>query len=299
MRKKFFCSVCYVFALLLLSVYSVFAQNYRINDRTRLYSIESGDDTLLIKANNDFSVPVTVRLDLELGNLRLLDNDRLVVIPAKSSGNVVARLKKITPDDPYTCIYNWKIVLGDATRVPDDNFAYGYPYQSPVPLPVSQGPGGDFSHHGSFAYDFAMPVGSLVTAARDGIVAFVDTKWTAGGKDQSLLDKANVISILHADGTIGNYVHLSKDGSFVQEGDLVTKGQVIALSGNTGFSSGPHLHFEVVQPDVEGLKKKWVAFRWEQPSYPVVQVSPADQPVTMGAPAGNIQPGGISHHSSH
>ncbi|MDH3590140.1 MAG: M23 family metallopeptidase, partial [Gammaproteobacteria bacterium] len=56
---------------------------------------------------------------------------------------------------------------------------------------------------------------------------------------------ANFLVILHDDSTTGEYYHLKKDGALVAEGDRVEAGQLIALSGNTGHTTMPHLHFGV------------------------------------------------------
>src|SRR6185369_10417872 len=53
----------------------------------------------------------------------------------------------------------------------------------------------------------------------------------------------NYVLIRHEDGTLGHYCHLKKGGSEVKVGDRINTGDLIAHSGNTGFSSGPHLHF--------------------------------------------------------
>jgi len=55
----------------------------------------------------------------------------------------------------------------------------------------------------------------------------------------------NYVLIRHEDGTLGHYCHLQKGGCLVKPGQLVKTGDAIARSGNTGFSSGPHLHFSV------------------------------------------------------
>jgi murein DD-endopeptidase MepM/ murein hydrolase activator NlpD len=67
-----------------------------------------------------------------------------------------------------------------------------------------------------------------------------------GGLDEKFLDQGNHIIIRHSDGTLAKYWHLIKEGAFVEVGDDVNKGQVIGLSGNTGYSAFPHLHFKVV-----------------------------------------------------
>lgn len=58
---------------------------------------------------------------------------------------------------------------------------------------------------------------------------------------------ANVVRILHEDGTYAIYAHLNWNSIRVRVGDVVERGEYIADSGNTGYSSGPHLHFVVVR----------------------------------------------------
>jgi murein DD-endopeptidase MepM/ murein hydrolase activator NlpD len=67
----------------------------------------------------------------------------------------------------------------------------------------------------------------------------------SGGPGKEFTDESNYVSIAHADGTIGEYHHLLFDGVLVEIGDRVAVGQPIALSGNTGYSTFPHLHFGV------------------------------------------------------
>jgi murein DD-endopeptidase MepM/ murein hydrolase activator NlpD len=90
-----------------------------------------------------------------------------------------------------------------------------------------------------------MPVGTPVFAARGGVVAAVRDDCSMGGVDPKLLDECNLITIIHGDGTLANYLHLRKGGVLVRLGKHVRSGDLIGFSGNTGYTSEPHLHFEV------------------------------------------------------
>ena len=96
-----------------------------------------------------------------------------------------------------------------------------------------------------YAVDIAMPDGSAVYAAREGTVINVRHDSFRGGVASAMADQANLIEILHDDGTIAVYGHLHWDSIRVHIGQHVALGEYIADSGNTGFSSGPHLHFAV------------------------------------------------------
>jgi hypothetical protein len=113
---------------------------------------------------------------------------------------------------------------------------------------VIQGNGGSFSHDGrqTFAWDFAMPEGTPVLAAADGIVVETIDLYTEGAPDKALEDRNNKIILDHGGGHFSMYAHLQKAGVLVELGQRVVRGQVIGRSGNTGFSAGPHLHFAVV-----------------------------------------------------
>lgn len=82
--------------------------------------------------------------------------------------------------------------------------------------------------------DWATPVGTAVMASSGGTVA--KAGWGSG--------YGYVVYINHADGRQTRYGHLSK--VLVSAGQTVSQGQKIALSGNTGISSGPHVHFEIL-----------------------------------------------------
>ena len=108
----------------------------------------------------------------------------------------------------------------------------------------------DYSHsrgsYNQFAYDIPMPIGANLVAVQSGkVVGVVENFEDAqdGVIDRSL--SANYISIEHPDGTRALYLHLTINGALKSVGDNVNQGEVIALSGNSGWSSEPHLHFQL------------------------------------------------------
>ncbi|GAA4906776.1 M23 family metallopeptidase [Streptomyces coeruleoprunus] len=105
-------------------------------------------------------------------------------------------------------------------------------------LTASYNQGGAMWTNKHSGQDFAVPVGTPVKAAHSGVVVKAGPN---GGGDGSAY--GNAIVIKHANGTYSQYAHLSKINVFV--GKKVKTGQLIGLSGNTGNSSGPHLHFEI------------------------------------------------------
>jgi murein DD-endopeptidase MepM/ murein hydrolase activator NlpD len=153
--------------------------------------------------------------------------------------------------------------LGSSRAVHDDGFVYLLPYAAGQAFRVSQADDGAFSHSGPerHAIDWKMPEGTPVLAAREGIVVGTKDDSEAGGPDRSFENSANYILIQHPDGTIGNYAHLLKHGVKVSVGQTVETGTTIGLSGNTGFSSGPHLHFSVFKTR-NGRERESIAIRF-------------------------------------
>ena len=129
----------------------------------------------------------------------------------------------------------------------DHVFVYSLPFEKGKSYWVVQGYESMLSHSGDYAIDFKMKQGTKVMAARSGVVTFVRESNTRGGASKKYVGKGNGITIKHNDGTYAHYWHLQHDGALVNVGDTVQQGQWIGLSGSTGFSAFPHLHFEVTR----------------------------------------------------
>ncbi len=126
---------------------------------------------------------------------------------------------------------------------------YRLPFALSTTVPVSQAfP--DVITHGDpssqYAIDFVMPVGTHVFAAREGVVIEVASDFFEHGTNlKEDGPRANVVRVLHDDGTMSLYGHLNWNSIRVVPGQHVARGEYLADSGNTGFTTGPHLHFVV------------------------------------------------------
>ena len=154
-------------------------------------------------------------------------------------------------------------ILGDTasvTGIPKINF----PFSKGKSYRIIQGYNGKTSHKGSYsryAIDFNLDLGDTICAAEDGVVVGVIKDYDIGGKDRKYRPFANYITVYHYDsGIFTQYVHLLYQGSLVEIGDSLKVGQPLGLSGNTGFTFGPHLHFNVLIPTSNSMKSIPIEF---------------------------------------
>lgn len=134
----------------------------------------------------------------------------------------------------------------------DNSYIYTLPFEVKKKVLLIQGYESMFSHKGERALDFKVKNGTKICAARGGVVTAIRKDSDKGGLKQEHLADGNYIFIQHDDGSVSNYWHFQKEGVLVTNGDTITTGQVIGLSGNTGYSAFPHLHFEVQGYDANG-----------------------------------------------
>jgi murein DD-endopeptidase MepM/ murein hydrolase activator NlpD len=138
----------------------------------------------------------------------------------------------------------------------DNSYIYTLPFRNKKRVFLIQAYESSFSHKGERALDFKVKKGTKICAARNGVVISARKDSDKGGLKNENLSDGNYISIKHNDGSVAHYWHLQKDGVMVNVGDTVQTGQWIGLSGNTGYSAFPHLHFEVQGYDASGQYKQ-------------------------------------------
>ncbi len=140
-------------------------------------------------------------------------------------------------------------VPGDPAATPDPRAQYGLPFPPGTRYLVSQGFGGGYSHtdeQNYHAVDLGVAEGTPILAARDGVVIEVERDFYESGADRSrLAARANMVRVLHEDGTMAVYAHLAYESTLVSPGRVVLAGQRIGAAGATGFATGPHLHFVI------------------------------------------------------
>lgn len=210
------------------------------------------------EAENLNPYTVTMSIDFEsLSNLKASSRLPLFIeVPGRSKKRVLelSRMSSVSGVD-YRSSYGW--VRGSAFAKHQDDYLYRLPFLRGANVRVSQGYYGDTSHKGLSAYavDFPIPVGTPIYAAREGIVVGSEGSNNVGGGSPEYRKYANYVILEHSDGTMGNYYHLKQGGAIAVIGQKVLKGDLIGYSGNTGYSSGPHLHFSVSKVDPISMRR--------------------------------------------
>jgi len=213
---------------------------------------------MVFEAENLNPYLVTLSLDFEkLTNLKANHSLPLYVeLPGRTKKEILtlSPIVKSSLTD-YQSSYGW--VKGSAFALHDDTYIYRLPFAEGTNVRISQGYNGGLSHKGLSAYaiDFSLPIGTPIYAAREGDVVGVDVSNNFGGPSPQYRTFMNYVNIRHSDGTLGNYYHLKVGGSAVKIGDVVKKGQLIAYSGNTGYTTAPHLHFSVSKVDPVSMRR--------------------------------------------
>lgn len=208
-------------------------------------------DVIRVAAHNGLHAPVEIALVFKsLSRVVPPDPSQELrwVIPPRSDKSLL-HLVVVEGAGTPAVDYVYDYMPGDPEAVHRPLEVYRAPFAAAADHPITQAYPDNVTHQSAdseHAIDIAMPVGTDVLAARGGVVFDVISRNFRGGVDRDKhLNSANIVRILHDDGTMAVYAHLSWDSIRVRPGERVRTGQYIADSGNTGFSSGPHLHFAV------------------------------------------------------
>ncbi len=208
---------------------------------------EKTDQGYLIYADNNEYSPVSIQLKFTVTNLSLKEeNNHVYVIKPNEKKQLVTALTITQKNRGYKFSYTSWVNYGDHTLTEfDEGYAYELPFAKAASYKVAQGYNGSFSHQQKNALDFDMPIGAEIHAVRDGIVTKVVEKNNQNCGTKECKQYNNLIIIYHRDGTFAEYTHLKQNGASVAKGDTVKQGQLIGYSGNTGWSTGAHLHLEI------------------------------------------------------
>ncbi|MDD2737544.1 MAG: M23 family metallopeptidase [Methylomonas lenta] len=199
---------------------------------------------------NQYPGPIEIAIDWEKPtNLVSIPElpKRFVIEPGKSDTLFsISAIGQTTSSQTFTLQYQY--VVGR----PLPNYNSQTPYLPPLApgsrFLVTQAFNGEFSHNdiqNRYAVDIMMPINTPIHASRAGTVLEVENDFSDSGTLRAYATKANSIYILHDDGSMAIYAHLALEKAMVTPGLRVQAGELIGYSGNTGFSSGPHLHFAV------------------------------------------------------
>ena len=252
--------------LLVLLFFSVKSYN---QVKLKIYN-EEFKGGYLVLADNDEYCPVSVKFDFELNNLKSSNgNHKIFITPPRSKRNVITVLKSVK-EGRYGFKYKTKFNYSSYLSKVDTSYVYDLPFKVDNQIIISQGYFGKRTHIRERALDFSLPIGTNIYAAREGVVIDVvdyNTK-TCYHKDCSKYN--NKIIIYHNDGSFSDYLHIDTNSAKVKIGDKVLKGQLIAKSGNIGWSSGPHLHFSVYQHKMDKRKFYETKFKVYEDGVPVI-----------------------------
>lgn len=214
-------------------------------ENTFCVEVEDAGNRVEIYVRSMVDWEVTLSLDMQTANMRPDVALPLIQSVAGKQRSHAVSLKVRDIGRSWSFRYDLSWVPGDHKAQHNEGTAYELPFEKGESYMVGQGFHGKETHEGKYAIDFQLPEGTPVHAARGGMVIETVERFEEGRLDPALKSRANFVKILHEDGTIGYYVHFRFQGVEVEAGERVQAGELIGYSGNTGYSSGPHLHFEV------------------------------------------------------
>lgn len=247
----------YLLLILLFITTNSIADNFKL----KIYyeKIEGGYN---IYADNDEFCPMSIKIEFTVLNLNIEGgNNNIYVANARKKKQLLTSVTVKEMGKAYKMSYQTWTNYGDHNKIDfDEDYVYNLPYIKSKKFKIHQGYNGTFSHQNENSLDFSMPVGTKLTAVREGTVVKVIKKNNKNCGDEECQKYNNLILIHHSDGTFAEYAHIKQNGARVRAGLKVKKGQLIGYSGNVGWSTGPHLHLVIFKQKIEGretLKTKF------------------------------------------
>jgi murein DD-endopeptidase MepM/ murein hydrolase activator NlpD len=221
----------------------------------------------------------TITLFAELQNATASQPLPVTVDAAGRQSIEIVRFERADANLPwhYKTRHFWQVgrrgdAKGQAAR--PRRVVYALPYGKETHK-VVQGWFGSLSHrrgsNDEYAIDFEMPVGTKVRAAREGTVVAVRQDSSVGGGNDRFHTSDNYVVVRHADGTFAEYKHLKHNGALVSPGEKVRAHQPLGLSGNTGYSTTPHLHFAVFN-NIDGKRRETIPVKFKTPAGSAVEL---------------------------
>ncbi len=223
---------------ILIAPHYIFAQNVNIFQ-------EQNQNVYSIYGTNKEFYPVSVSLEFNLTNMKFSeDANKILVVPAKTDKYKFGDISVINKSSQYKFSYRFKTAMGDLNLAnTQQTFAYELPFPKGKNVKVYQGYNGTFSHQDQNALDFSMPDGTDVLAARGGTIVQIVQNNTEACPREECKKYNNYVTVMHDDGTFAYYAHIQYNSVKVKLGDKIKTGNIIASSGNVGWTNGPHLHF--------------------------------------------------------
>ena len=227
------------------------AQFERSFDKPEVKLLErSTDEGVTLYAQNTYYAPI--QLAFRIVTPRNVDARTplrgMQMLPPRGDATLLS-VGAADPSMPVLFDYEYQFLPGDPQAQHRPDRPYRFPFGKASGFLVTQAYPDTITHtdpSSQYAIDFAMPIGTHIDAARGGVVIEIASDFFEAGVDAAKDGpRANVIRILHDDGTMSLYGHLNWNSIRVKPGQRIERGEYIADSGNTGFSTGPHLHFVV------------------------------------------------------
>ncbi|WP_162819914.1 M23 family metallopeptidase [Kordia sp. SMS9] len=236
-----------IFFLLFFSISVCKAQHVSIKKNT----IQTTKDTIVLSIQNNMLSPMYVKTSPKDSMAYEFVYQKILLLqPLEKVENYLKIPRKkidATKSFKTSGYFDFTIGYGDPSTVQhNDSYVYLLPYKKKRKL--VQGNFGNFSHdhiRSYHAFDFGTKIGDTIYAARGGKVVFTKEDSKKHGRTRKFSNYANFVTIQHDDGTTASYYHLDFKGVLVENGDIVQRGQKIGISGMTGFTTMPHLHFVV------------------------------------------------------